>query len=184
VIPYDIYVEGLAMAFTTGLTRAVGVSNFDMKQMQRAANILSNHGIQLASNQVEYSLLERRAERSGLLNRCRETDVRMIAYSPLAKGILTGKYNSDNPPPGPRGRKYATLLKELPPLIALLEEIGTGHGGKNPAQVALNWIICKGGLPIPGAKTAKQAEQNVGALGWHLTPEEIRALDMGSDKIT
>jgi pyridoxine 4-dehydrogenase len=49
--------------------------------------------------------------------------------------------------------------------------------------VALNWVICKGGLPIPGAKTAAQAKQNVGALGWRLTPEEVKALDIASDKI-
>jgi aryl-alcohol dehydrogenase-like predicted oxidoreductase len=74
-------------------------------------------------------------------------------------------------------------LKDLPTLIALLTEIGQGHGGKTPGQVALNWVICKGGLPIPGAKTAKQAEQNVGAIGWRLTSEEIQALDGAGDKI-
>jgi aryl-alcohol dehydrogenase-like predicted oxidoreductase len=184
VLPNEIYVEGLALAVRAGLTRTVGVSNHDIKQMQQAQHILSKHGIHLASNQVEYNLLERRAERSGLLDRCMETGVRVIAYSPLAMGMLTGKYDIKNPPPGARGRKYAALLKELPQLIALLHEIGTGHGGKTPAQVALNWVICKGGLPIPGAKTAEQAGQNVGAIGWRLTPEEIQALDVGSDKIT
>jgi aryl-alcohol dehydrogenase-like predicted oxidoreductase len=182
LLPNNIYVEGLAMALRAGLTRAVGVSNYDVKQMQVAEYILSMHGIPLASNQVEFNLLERRVERSGLLDRCLETGVRLIAYSPLAKGMLTGKYNADNPPPGARGRKYSAFLKDLPPLIALLDEIGKGHDGKTPAQVALNWVICKGGLPIPGAKTGKQAEQNVGAIGWRLTSEEIQALDAGSDK--
>jgi aryl-alcohol dehydrogenase-like predicted oxidoreductase len=184
ILPNNIYLEGLALATRAGLTRAVGVSNYDIEQMQEAENILSKHGIPLASNQVEYNLLERRAESSGLLDRCLETGVRLIAYSPLAKGLLTGKYNTNNPPPGARGRKYSAFLKDLPPLIALLDEIGKGHGGKTPAQVALNWVICKGGLPIPGAKTGKQAEQNVGAIGWRLTSEEIRALDVGSDKVT
>ena len=63
-------------------------------------------------------------------------------------------------------------------------EIGKDHGEKTPGQVALNWIICKGGLPIPGAKTAAQAQLNVGAIGWRLTPEEIKALDAAGDKIT
>ena len=63
-----------------------------------------------------------------------------------------------------------------------MTEIGKGHGEKTPGQVALNWVICKGGLPIPG-KTAAQAEQNVGAIGWRLTPEEVKALDIASDKI-
>lgn len=113
-----------------------------------------------------------------------ETGVRMIAYSPLAQGSLTGKYTTDAPQPGARGRKYAFLLKDLLPLIALIAEIGKGHGGKNPGQVALNWVICKRGLPIPGSKSAEQAEQNVGAIGWRLAPEKIQALDKTSDKIT
>jgi diketogulonate reductase-like aldo/keto reductase len=75
-------------------------------------------------------------------------------------------------------------LKDLPALISLMTEIGKGHGEKTPGQVALNWVICKGGLPIPGAKTSAQAQQNDGAIGWRLTPEEVLALDAASDKIT
>jgi aryl-alcohol dehydrogenase-like predicted oxidoreductase len=184
VISNEIYVEGLALTVQAGLTRTVGVSNFNLKQMQMAQKILSKHGIPLASNQVEYHLLDRKIERSGLLERCKETGVRLIAYSPLAQGLLTGKFTSETPPPGARGRKYGAILKDLPALIVLLTEIGKGHGGKTPGQVTLNWVICKGGMPIPGAKTGKQAEQNVGAIGWHLSPEEVKALDDASDKIT
>jgi aryl-alcohol dehydrogenase-like predicted oxidoreductase len=184
VIPNDIYVEGLVMVVQAGLARAVGVSNYDLKQMQQAQNILSKHGIPLASNQVEYNLLNRKVEINGLLDRCKEKGVRLIAYSPLAMGMLTGKFTVESPPPGARGRKYAAFLPDLPRLIALLTEIGTGHGGKTPGQVALNWVICKGALPIPGAKTAKQAEQNVEGIGWRLTPEEIRSMELESEKLT
>ena len=184
VVPIETYAEGLAMAVEAGLARYVGVSNYNLDQMERAARCLAKHGIPLASNQVEYNLLERIVERNGLLKRCRETGVRLIAYSPMAMGMLTGKYSPENPPAGPRGRKYAAILKGLSPLMALMIEIGQGHGGKTPAQVALNWVICKGGLPIPGAKTAEQARQNVGAIGWRLTPEEVQALDAASDKVT
>jgi len=183
VVPIRTYVEGLALAVQAGLTRNVGVSNYNLRQMRQAHSILKKHGIPLASNQVEYHLLERKVERSGLMEQCKEMGVRLIAYSPLAMGLLTGKYTSETSPPGPRGRKYAAILEELPALIALMTEIGKGHGEKTPGQVALNWVICKGGLPIPGAKTAAQAEQNVGALGWRLTPEEVKALDIASDKI-
>ena len=183
VVPIETYVEGLALAVQSGFTQNVGVSNYNIEQMKRASKILGKHSIPLASNQVEYHLLDRKAEQSGLLDHCKETGVRLIAYSPLAMGLLTGKYTSETPPPGARGRKYAAILKELPALIALMTEIGKGHGEKTPSQVALNWVICKGGLPIPGAKTAQQAEQNVGALGWRLTPEEVQALDGASDKI-
>jgi len=184
VIPIETYVEGLALAVQAGLAQNVGVSNYTVEQMDRASKVLARHGIPLASNQVEYHLLDRKVERSGLLERCKETGVRLIAYSPLAMGMLTGKYTVKTPPPGARSRKYAGILKELPPLIALMTEIGKGHGEKTPAQVALNWVMCKGAMPIPGAKTAKQAGQNVGALGWRLTGEEIQALDGASDKIS
>jgi aryl-alcohol dehydrogenase-like predicted oxidoreductase len=184
VVPIETYVEGLALVFQTGLARNVGVSNYNIDQMQRASKCLAKHAIPLASNQVEYHLLDRTAERSGLLDRCKQMGVRLIAYSPLAMGLLTGKYTADNPPAGLRGRKYAAILKDLPSLIALMTEIGKGHGEKTPGQVALNWIICKGGLPIPGAKTAAQALQNIGAIGWRLTSEEIKALEAASDKIT
>ena len=184
VLPNEMFVEGLALAVQEGLTRAVGVSNYEINQMQMAQNILSKHGISLTSNQVEYNLLERRVEKSGLLDRCKETGVRLIAYSPLAMGMLTGKYTTETLPPGARGRKYAAYMRDLPALIARLTEIGENHGGKTPAQVALNWVISKGALPIPGAKTGKQAEQNLGAIGWRLTPVEIQALDLASEKIT
>ena len=172
------------MAVQAGLTQNVGISNYNLDQMERALKGLAKYHIPLASNQVEYNLLERKIERNGMLDRCKQTGVRLIAYSPLAMGLLTGKYSLETPPPGARGRKYAANLKELPSLIALMTEIGKNHKNKTPNQVALNWIICKGALPIPGAKTAEQALQNVGALGWRLSPEEVRALDVASDKIT
>lgn len=177
------WAEALAEAVKEGLARCVGVSNYNLAQMQRAYHVLARHGIPLASNQVEYHLLNRTAERNGLLERCRELSIRLIAYSPLAKGLLTGKYTAQNPPPGVRGRLAAGWLKDLPPLLSLMTEIGQGHGGKTPAQVALNWLICKGALPIPGAKNATQAAQNLGALGWRLSSEEVQALDEASDKL-
>ena len=183
VVPVATYVQGLVLAVKAGLTRTVGVSNYDSHQMQRAVDILGKHDIPLASNQVEYHLLNRTVEKNGLLERCQQLGVRLIAYSPLAMGLLTGKYSPEKPPPGVRGRKYAAVLANLQPLISLLREIGEGHGDKSCGQVALNWIICKGALPIPGAKTAAQAVQNAGAIGWRLTPDEVGALDEASEKL-
>ena len=109
----------------------------------------------LASNQVNYSLLYRRPEQTGLWALCRELDIRLIAYSPLAMGMLSGKYTPESPPPGVRGFRYRrTLLSELKPLVGLLDEIGRANGNRTRNQVALNWLICKGTLPIPGAKSA------------------------------
>ncbi|GAB4493061.1 MAG: aldo/keto reductase [Anaerolineales bacterium] len=183
LVPVERYVDGLAAAHRLGLTRAVGVSNYDKNQMQRACTTLAKYDIPLASNQVEFHLLNRSAEKSGLLARCRELGIRLIAYSPLAMGLLSGKYGPENPPPGVRGGRYAAKLKEIQPLIRLMTEISQGYGDKTVAQVALNWVICKGALPIPGAKNVRQAEMNAGAAGWRLSAEQVQALDDASDKI-
>ena len=68
-------------------------------------------------------------------------------------------------------------------LLKLMTEIGQDHGGKSNAQVALNWTICKGAMPIPGAKNVAQAQENAGALGWRLTDEEVARLDFASNAI-
>src|SRR5690606_14393284 len=99
-----------------------------------------------------------------------ELGVRVIAYSPIGMGLLTGKYTPDNPPSGTRGWQKRKALRQVGPLVALLREIGESHG-KTPAQVAINWTVCQGTLPIPGAKTVKQVESNAGAVGWRLTGE-------------
>ena len=175
------FVSTLAEAVNAGLTRAVGVSNFNTELTKQANETLLAAGVPLASNQVEYSLFDRRIEKNGLLEYCLENDITIIAYSPLAKGMATGKYGPDNPPPGPRKRMYPPeKLKQYDPLISLLKEIGAGRG-KTPAQAALNWTICKGTVPIPGAKNAKQAAENLGAMGWRLSPEEVAALDEASN---
>lgn len=180
----ETWMDALADAVKAGLTRAVGVSNYSVEQMQRAHAALAKRGIALASNQVEYSLLTRDPERSGLLKLCHELNVTLIAYSPLAMGLLTGKYTPDNPPRGVRGRWYKPpYLAQIQPLIALLREIGQAQGGKTPSQVALNWLICKGTLPIPGAKNVRQVQDNAGALGWRLTDDQVAVLDAAEEKL-
>ncbi|HEY2980486.1 MAG TPA: aldo/keto reductase, partial [Anaerolineales bacterium] len=180
----ETMMEGMALCVQAGLTRTVGVSNFGQKRMLRAYSTLAQHGIPLASNQVHYSLLSREVEKNGTLARCKELGIRMIAYSPLEKGLLTGKYSTENPPPGPRGPQYAERLPKLPPVLKVLTKIGQDHGGKTNSQVAMNWLIRKGALPIPGAKTAAQALENAGALGWKLTDAQVALLDEASDKFS
>ncbi|MDD2922925.1 MAG: aldo/keto reductase, partial [Anaerolineales bacterium] len=179
----ETMMDGIAECVERGWARTVGVSNFDEKKMIRAYTTLARRGIPLASNQVHYSLLNREIEKNGTLARCKELGIRVIAYSPLEMGILTGKYSSANPPLGMRGAQYAELLKKTPPLIKLMQEIALNHGDKTVSQVALNWLICKGALPIPGAKNVKQAEQNAGGAGWRLTDEEVAKLDEESDRL-
>lgn len=183
LISTDTWMEAMAEAVVRGLTRTVGVSNFNQSQMLRAYSALARKEIPLASNQVTYSLLNRNIEFDGLLARCKELGVRVIAYSPIEKGLLSGKYSVKNAPPGIRGQRYGNLLPKIGPLLKLMTQIGQEHGGKSKVQVALNWCICKGTMPIPGAKNAKQAQENAGALGWKLTEEEIVLLDEASAQI-
>jgi len=185
-VPIETWMDGLADAVQAGLVRAAGVSNCSAKQMRRAHAALAKRGVVLASNQVEYSLLHRTPEHNGLMQACRETGVTLIAYSPIRKGVLSGKYTPENRPTGTFRSSLANrdYLARVQPLIALLREIGQSHGGKTPSQVALNWVMRKGALPIPGVKNVRQAQENAGALGWQLSESEVIALDAASDKVT
>ena len=185
-MPIETWMDGLADAVQAGFVRAVGVSNCSVEQMRRAHVALAKRGVVLASNQVEYSLLHRAPERNGLMQACREMNVTLIAYSPIRKGVLSGKYTPENRPTGTFRRSLANrdYLARIQPLITLLREIGQAHGGKTPSQVALNWVMCKGALPIPGAKNIRQAQENAGALGWQLAESELTTLDAASDKVT
>jgi len=177
------YLDGLARVQKAGLTRAVGVSNYSEKRMRAAHKRLAEQGVPLAANQVHYNLLYRLPEQNGVLDACRELGVSLVAYSPLAQGMLSGKYSPENPPPGPRGRLYtAEWLRKAQPLLDALGAVGEERG-KTRTQVALNWLLCQDDcvLPIPGGKSADQVEDFRGALGWHLDAgevEELRRLSM------
>lgn len=168
--------DALAAAHEAGLVRAVGVSNYSIKEMQSIATQLERRGLRLATNQIEFSLLRRSPETSGLLGACRDLGVVPLAYSPIGQGRLSGKYTVANPPPG-RRTFSAHPMETVEQVVGALRRIGDGHGGKSPSQVALNWVMAKGAVPIPGAKNKAQAEENAGALGWSLTEEDITELD-------
>ncbi|MCH1921903.1 aldo/keto reductase, partial [Shewanella sp. A3A] len=104
---------------------------------------------------------------------CDELGITLIAYSPIAQGVLSGKYTPEKPPTGPRANTYTPeFLTKLQPLMNRIKEIGESYG-KNPTQVSLNWLTCQCNVvPIPGAKNAGQAQEFAGALGWSLTGDE------------
>lgn len=179
----ESWMEAMVEAYQNGMIRAVGVSNYNREQMQRAYDSLAHNGIPLASNQVEYSLINRKIEKNGLLQHCSDLGVTCIAYSPIGMGLLSGKYTPENPPKGLRGGKYnASFLASIQPLTHTLAKIGNEHG-KSAAQVAINWTICKGTLPIPGVKNTAQVDQNTGAAGWRLNADEVGLLDELSDHV-
>ncbi|KAG5188352.1 aldo/keto reductase family protein [Tribonema minus] len=175
------YWDGLADCHEQGLVKAIGVSNYGPELLQKAHDALNARGVPLATNQIQYSLLSRKPEMSGLLDKCSSLGVKVLAYSPLAQGLLTGKYSEANLPSGPRERMYKSMMPKITPLIATLTQIAQERE-KTLSQVALNWCIAKGTIPIPGAKNVRQAEENAGALGWQLSPEEVFMLDEASDR--
>ena len=167
--------DALAEVVEAKLCDAVGVSNYSIGEMGSIHAQLASRGVPLASNQIEYSLLRRRPETTGLIEACRRLSVVPLAYSPIGQGRLTGKYSAANPPPKERTFS-AHPMEQVDRITAELARIGEPHD-RTPAQVSLAWLIAKGAVPIPGAKNAEQAAQNAGALGWSLTPEELEVLD-------
>lgn len=159
----------------------MGLSNFGPKRLKLAHQRFQERGIPIATLQVQYSLLSTYpVTELGLKDLCDELGIRLIAYSPLALGLLTGKYSPQGPfPSGVRGLLFRQLLPKIQPLLMVLTDIATARQ-KTPAQVALNWCIAKGTIPIPGAKSLTQAQQNLGALGWSLEAGEVEALDQAT----
>ncbi|CAM6127733.1 unnamed protein product [Calypogeia fissa] len=170
--PFPIFtnaalMESLKEAVEEGLTKAVGVSNYSKFQMEEADDILSKYGIPLASNQVQFSLLYQKPSEDGLLKSAQERGITVIAYSPLATGLLTAKTFD----------KIDSKSNQVRPLLDLMQSVGANHGGKSVSQVALNYLITKGALPIAGVKTVDQAKAHVETLGWRLTDNEVEALE-------
>jgi aryl-alcohol dehydrogenase-like predicted oxidoreductase len=175
--------EALAKAVQQGKIAAVGVSNYSSSQMTQAHQLLADSDVPLAVNQVRYSLVTRQVETQGIIAKAQELGVVILAYSPLAQGLLTGKYTAINLPQGARkgdARFSAAGLAKLAPVTDLLQHYAQQYQ-RTPGQVALNWLMAQPGvIPIPGAKTAQQAQENAGALGWSLTPAETAALEQAS----
>lgn len=186
--PLDLFLgqkalmNALADEVEKGRILTVGVSNYSASQMREAHRYLAERGIPLAVNQVQYSLLHRHIEVSGVLEAAKELEVTILAYSPLAQGLLTGKYSPNNSQKPSGARRISPRfsqegLARLEPVIQKLQEIGSRHD-RTPAQVALNWLIAQGNVvPIPGAKNSQQATQNAGALGWQITDAERAEID-------
>jgi aryl-alcohol dehydrogenase-like predicted oxidoreductase len=188
------YMDVMAEAVNARKVRAVGVCNFNASQIRKAHARLTQHGVPLATVMVGYNILRRYPENNGVFAACNELNIALIPYSPLAQGILTGKYRT-----GKRlSLRYRAIIyfghlnivkeredstrlirrlftkpreldnKKLEPLFKVLDEIAGAHN-KTLAQVAINWLITTEEvrvIPIPGVRNL---------LGWQLTKEE-RAL--------
>jgi aryl-alcohol dehydrogenase-like predicted oxidoreductase len=167
--------EGLQRA---GKIRHIGVSNFAVRDLKEARSQLSRADI--VSNQVLYNMLQRNVE-AEVIPYCAREGIAILAWSPIGKGILSGKYHNSKRPKD-RVRSDEDLFKPAniratAPLIRELRRIARSRG-KTPAQVALAWLRRhRHVIPIPGAKRPSQAEENAGASGWSVSGREIRTLD-------
>jgi aryl-alcohol dehydrogenase-like predicted oxidoreductase len=181
--------NAMADLVEAGKIRSVGVSNFNPARMRRAHAALVKRGFPLAVNQVRYSLLYREAETNGILDTARELGVTIIAYTPVARGLLTGKYHKD---PGlldrMSGWRKASLQRNLErtrPLINTMDKIATKYEA-TIAQVALNWLINFNGeivVTIPGATRVRQAEESAAAMKFRLSVEDMNQLDEVSRRL-
>lgn len=168
-----------------GKIRYVGVSNFSARKLRVAWETLQKSGIHLVVNQVPYNLLNRKIESNGVLDTARELGITIIAYSPLAQGLLTGKFH-DNPAliKNTGYRKYTPAFKPKAlersrPIINALKGLAEKYNA-TPAQVALNWLIFNDGgtvVAIPGATKLSHAEENVGAMRFVLSRDDLAMLD-------
>lgn len=184
--------KAMAQLVKVGKIQNVGVSNYSAKQMREAHRVLKEHGLPLASNQVKYSLLDRRIEQNGIMETAKELGIAIIAYSPLEQGILSGKFHK-NPAlvkgiTGPR--KWTSSFKESglrksKPLIDHLEELAVQYDA-SPTQIALNWMINAHGetvFAIPGASKIHHAQENVKAMQFKLTTTEIHTISEISNNV-
>lgn len=177
--------KGLAQLYRRGLVKGVGLSNYGTQALLEVHQLFQDWGVPIVSLQVQYSLLSTYpVTELKLKETCDRLGIQLIAYSPLALGLLTGKYTLQTPlPKGVRGNTFKRLLPKIQPLLQTLEAIAHTRE-KTMAQVALNWCMVKETMPIPGAKNLAQAQDNLGALGWRLTPEEMAQLDRTTAQMT
>ncbi|MDJ0509917.1 MAG: aldo/keto reductase [Crocosphaera sp.] len=170
--------DGLGDLYEEGLVKGVGLSNYGPKRLKQVVKRFAQRNIPIVSLQIQYSLLSTYpVTELGVKEVCDELGIKLIAYSPLALGLLTGKYQEKGTvPKGFRGVFFRQMLPKIGPLLQGLEEIAN-YRQKTMAQVAINWCICQGFIPIPGVKNCQQMEQNLGAMGWRLSEGEIMELD-------
>jgi len=181
------------------------ISNYGSTLVSRCHEFLEKRGVPLASNQIAYSLIGRGNGAQETLYTCTDLGIKVLAYYPFAMGLLTGKYSKDviarsesTVTSFTRSKKSSLERNDLlmyangdgnkvpeggiSPLLFALNEIAEARS-KTVAQVALNYIICKGAIPIPGANTLAQVQDNMGAMGWRMSKNEITRLEEEADKL-
>jgi len=202
----SIYWEGLAECYNRGLVKNVGVCNYGPTLVEQCKEALATKSVPLASNQITFSLLGRHNGSQDSFDKCNELGVKVLACYPLAMGLLSGKYSENFMDQRSEGTESSLIEKKktnleltdleryaygdgitvpkggIQPLLTTMASIANKRK-KTLAQVALNYIISKGAIPIPGCRTVPQLEDNLGAMGWRLSSIEIMMLELEADKL-
>ncbi|KAF8605286.1 Aldo keto reductase [Ceratobasidium sp. AG-I] len=181
-VPIESTMGALVELVNAGKIRYIGLSEPSPATLRRAHKV---HPI--AAIQVEYSPFMLDIEAKGhLLETARELGITVIAYSPLGRGLLTGQVKSQNDIPDDDFRKNIPKYSEanFPKILSLvskINDIGTRHNA-TPGQVTLAFMLAQGDdiIPIPGTRTVKYVEENLGASKVTLSPEELKAIRQAS----
>jgi aryl-alcohol dehydrogenase-like predicted oxidoreductase len=166
----------------SGKIKHVGVSNHNMEEIALADQILGEAGFRVEAVQNHYSLMYRSSEHAGILDHCREHDLRFFSYMVLEQGALTGRYSPANPLPegSSRAAAYNGILPQLQTLTDRMGAIGEDRGA-SAADVATAWAIAKGTTPIIGVTKAGYIDGLGRACGIELADEEIAELEALAD---
>ena len=162
--------------------KRVGVSNHNIKEIQRANEILAEAGFKVSAVQNHFSLLYRSSEKGGVLDYCKENGIEFWAYMVLEQGALSGKYNKENPLPAEsdRGKKYNPVLEQLEALTNEMTAIGQKYGA-SCSQIGIAWAIAKGTQPIIGATKERHVVEAAEAVKIQLTADEVARLEALAD---
>ncbi|CAB9504954.1 Uncharacterized oxidoreductase At1g06690, chloroplastic [Seminavis robusta] len=173
-----------------GLIDAMGLSNCNADQVRRAVAAGKQFGVDIVVNQVHYSLLDYQSENLQEMERtCQELGVAIVGFSAIGQGLLTDTLTPESWETNRPAKMLRLKYNDIQPLRAALKRISqeypvdnndnTQHqqAHKSMAQVAINWCICHGVVPLVGCRSQKQAQDSIGALGWRLTDAHIRELD-------
>jgi aryl-alcohol dehydrogenase-like predicted oxidoreductase len=184
-VPLEETLEALAGVVRAGKARAIGVSNWNGKQIRAGVRLAREHGfVKIVSSQPEYSLLHRRPER-GIFPASRENGISQIVWSPLAQGVLTGKYRpgqsfGEDTRAAERGDSFMSryLSGDVLERVQRLRPIADGLGAST-AQLALAWVLhhTEVASAIVGASRPEQVHDNAGASGIELDGTTLQAID-------
>ena len=192
----EYWIERGAECKRKGLIDIMGLSNCNAQQVRRAVAAGRKFGVDIVVNQVHYSLLDYNSQNLQDMERtCQELRVAIVGFSAIGQGLLTDTLTPESWDSNRPAKMLRLKYDQLEPLRAALKRISqeypvvesnkgdttnqptTTLGHTSMAQVAINWCICHGVVPLVGCRTPKQAKDTIGALGWRLKPEHVQELD-------